>query len=474
LLKNKINIKQILFNFFKSRNLTIFVFVVLLFNIFSSKILPPELFKVYAADIDINELVNSANSERLARGIKPLTIDSRLVSAAKSKGEDMINKDYWSHYGPNNESPWDFILGAGYDYTYAGENLAKDFSSAAPIHSAWMASPSHRDNIINPSFENIGIAVVEGDFQGENTSIVVQMFGSTETGNIENINSEESSRLPVTGEDVDFKAPSIISPTDGDILNNGLFDIRGIASEGDKIEVFDKDNILGECKINSQEFTYSRGEAYLEGMHTFYAKAYKGEEKSGYSNIVNVTVDTIAPKIDRETAKFEFVEIGLDFKRYTFTLNILDNPITVKGYYKDQEITFYNSQKGWRGEIDEKNNDFESIKITALDQAGNSDEQLFIKEELMGFSLEVSSAKKYQYTLNKWIIEDVFSRVLTRSLRGQINFFIALIMIIFLTLEKYFLDRTGYTNEKSNPLLNISVFGIIILVALLGGGGEIL
>jgi hypothetical protein len=64
-----------------------------------------------------------------------------------------------------------------YNYTYAGENLAMNFSEAEDALSAWLASPTHRDNILSQNYEDIGVAVVVGEINGTETTLVVQLFG---------------------------------------------------------------------------------------------------------------------------------------------------------------------------------------------------------------------------------------------------------------------------------------------------------
>ncbi len=91
----------------------------------------------------------------------------------------MFAKNYWAHNSPTGGTPWDFIIGAGYHYTVAGENLAKNFSDSQSVVNAWMASPTHRANMIKPGYKEIGFAVVNGTLNGEETTLVVQMFGAS-------------------------------------------------------------------------------------------------------------------------------------------------------------------------------------------------------------------------------------------------------------------------------------------------------
>ena len=131
---------------------------------------------VQASSITTENIINLTNQERVAWGLNTLTSNPQLSAAALAKANDMFEKQYWDHFGPNGESPWQFIRGAGYSYVYAGENLAKGFRTAEGIHEAWMASPTHKANIISGNYKEIGVAVVEGVLLGKQTVLVVQMF----------------------------------------------------------------------------------------------------------------------------------------------------------------------------------------------------------------------------------------------------------------------------------------------------------
>jgi len=133
----------------------------------------------YATDIHVEQLLSLTNTKREASGLPTLTINSQLSQAAAKKAQDMFSNGYWAHMSPNGRSPWDFIVESGYRYSVAGENLAKNFSNSQGVVDAWMASPTHRDNILKSNYRDIGFAVVNGVLNGEETTLVVQMFGST-------------------------------------------------------------------------------------------------------------------------------------------------------------------------------------------------------------------------------------------------------------------------------------------------------
>lgn len=137
-----------------------------------------------AASIDEGELVNLVNLERKSRGLNLLEVNPLLYLAAKDKGQDMLSKDYFEHYAPYGKSPWDFIHETGYQYQMAGENLAIDFNTSKNAHEAWMNSSSHRDNILKKDYEEVGIATATGDFEGRQTTVIVEMFGKPVSKNI--------------------------------------------------------------------------------------------------------------------------------------------------------------------------------------------------------------------------------------------------------------------------------------------------
>lgn len=132
----------------------------------------------YASSITASDVVVQTNQERAAQGLPPLTVNQQLSQAALAKGQDMLADQYWAHFAPDGTEPWDFIRDSGYSYVAAGENLARDFSNTNDMVAAWMASPTHKANIMSPKYREIGIAVIDGQFQGVETTLVVQMFGS--------------------------------------------------------------------------------------------------------------------------------------------------------------------------------------------------------------------------------------------------------------------------------------------------------
>jgi len=132
----------------------------------------------FATDITVQKLYQLTNTQREKYNLTDLSYNQKLSDAAYKKAQDMFAKNYWAHYSPTGETPWNFILTSGYQYQYAGENLAKNFLFSQNVVDAWMQSQSHKENILRKEFTEVGYAVVNGVLNGEQTTLVVQMFGS--------------------------------------------------------------------------------------------------------------------------------------------------------------------------------------------------------------------------------------------------------------------------------------------------------
>lgn len=140
-------------------------------------ILKPEVLG-FASQISPVRVIELTNQERAKVGAPALNLNPVLSEAAQRKAGDMFAFNYWSHNSPSGRSPWDFFKEVGYRFSVAGENLARDFASPEAVVTAWMASPTHKENILNPSYREIGIAVVDGDLGGVETTLVVQHFAT--------------------------------------------------------------------------------------------------------------------------------------------------------------------------------------------------------------------------------------------------------------------------------------------------------
>ena len=181
-----------------------FTFVILLVQFFSFSGISSANVLGYGTDINRAAIISLTNQERTSRGLAALQESPLLDQAADAKADHMFAYDYWAHFAPDGTSPWYFFSQAGYKYTYAGENLARDFSTSAGVVAGWMASQGHRDNLLNPNFSDIGIGVQNGTLEGEQTTLVVQFLGKTLGASSQGTSQstgKTSGSIPVTVED---------------------------------------------------------------------------------------------------------------------------------------------------------------------------------------------------------------------------------------------------------------------------------
>ncbi len=156
------------------------LFILLSFGFSYLKTAHPSVLGI-SYSITKNDLLDDTNKARSENGISGLKLNEKLNTAAQQKADYMFLHNFWAHFAPDGTTPWSFIKNSGYDYIYAGENLAKGFTSSSDIVKAWMNSPSHRENMLSSKYRDVGFAVVEGNLLGEDTVLVVQMFGAETT-----------------------------------------------------------------------------------------------------------------------------------------------------------------------------------------------------------------------------------------------------------------------------------------------------
>lgn len=197
----------------------------------------------FFADISSQTLFALTNENREETGLLPLKENAKLTQAAYLKAQDMLNNDYFSHNSPAGITPWFWIKKANYNYRYAGENLAIGFIDSEETFRAWVNSPSHYANIANSRYQETGIAVLKGDFQGNNTYVVVQMFGSSKPV----VNPAAIPKKPLTnqtgGEPKQAVNPSPANPP-AIPLNNGSAIVSGSEATDDNLVSVDVSSMI--------------------------------------------------------------------------------------------------------------------------------------------------------------------------------------------------------------------------------------
>ncbi len=131
----------------------------------------------YLSTITADKLIELTNIERTDSGLPALTANQLLTQAAIQKAKEIFASQTFKHnIGDKKFSSW--VMDSGYNYSYVGENLAIDFSTSEGVMSAWNDSPTHKKNILSPYYQEIGIATLDGNFQNQSTTLVVQIFGA--------------------------------------------------------------------------------------------------------------------------------------------------------------------------------------------------------------------------------------------------------------------------------------------------------
>ena len=155
------------------------VFFVLIVGSFGASLLDGVFIRGgQSAAVETAVMVDLTNQNRIQNDLPGLTISPTLTQAAQEKADDEAVNGYFAHTSPAGLDSWFWFKQVGYNFTYAGENLAVDFSDSAAVVSAWMHSPEHRANILDGHYTEIGIATASGMYEGHPTIFVVQEFGA--------------------------------------------------------------------------------------------------------------------------------------------------------------------------------------------------------------------------------------------------------------------------------------------------------
>ena len=133
------------------------------------------------SNISAGELLADTNVERSKTSLPELKLNDQLSRAAFLKAQDMFANNYWAHTSPAGVTPWKWLGDSGYNYNVAGENLAKNYPTSQATVNAWMNSETHRANILNGTYQEIGFAVVDGTLDGREATLVVAYYGSPAT-----------------------------------------------------------------------------------------------------------------------------------------------------------------------------------------------------------------------------------------------------------------------------------------------------
>ena len=166
---------------FKSEILALFLFLIVIFQVITFTGIVTVVFKSVpdmVASVLPTILALETNQYRTENKVTSLAMNPLLTQAAELKAKDMAERGYFSHISPEGNKPWVWFDKVGYSYSYAGENLAINFTDSEDVTHAWITSKAHRENLVNSNFTETGIGTAEGMYENKPTTFVVQFFGS--------------------------------------------------------------------------------------------------------------------------------------------------------------------------------------------------------------------------------------------------------------------------------------------------------
>ena len=119
------------------------------------------------------EAVRLVNAERARAGLRPVVENWEVSRVARIKSQDFIDNNYFAHNSPTYGTPFQMLRSFGIPFSAAAENIARGQRTPAAVMNSWMGSPGHRANILNPSFNQIGVGVAK---DGRGNLFWTQMF----------------------------------------------------------------------------------------------------------------------------------------------------------------------------------------------------------------------------------------------------------------------------------------------------------
>jgi uncharacterized protein YkwD len=130
---------------------------------------------------ETTEILKLINQERKIYNLPQLQVNEQLMQAAASKAQSLIAEQYFAHTSPDGKTFSSWIKAQNYKYVRVGENLAIFFTDNEKLVKAWLDSDLHRQNILNPYYQDTGLVAIPTHYQGVSTYIVVQIFGQPQS-----------------------------------------------------------------------------------------------------------------------------------------------------------------------------------------------------------------------------------------------------------------------------------------------------
>lgn len=258
------------------------------------------------------KILELTNAERRKAGVAQLTSNSLLHAAAAQKAQDMLDKDYFAHISPQGITPWFWMAKVGYSYELAGENLAIDFTEAEDVVAAWLASPTHKENMLLPDYTETGIAAASGEFQGGTSIVVVHMFGR----GVGQVAAKQTSPTPaatppptpppVPVDTTPPRAPRIAVAAGSTIVKNSV-DVALEGEPGTAVRILVNNQVQRSVLLPGNGKSVESLDLSALPQGTLVVRAYAVDgvgNTSAVSDGLALTKDTVGPLIDEKALAF--------------------------------------------------------------------------------------------------------------------------------------------------------------------------
>ena len=415
-----------------------------------------------ASTISPENIISLTNQQRGASGLNSLNNNSKLAAAALAKANDMFEKQYWDHFGPNGETPWQCIRAAGYNYVYAGENLAKGFRTAEGVHEAWMASPTHKANIMSANYQDIGVAVVEGVLNGQQTTLVVQMFGNLTAdiaGVVEKPVSQPTEPKVSTGnaevtvgkEQGEIKSIKINSPENSSLIADPNVDIKGEVTNitGQyTVEIFDESESVGQTTSDAKTWEFNKESDWSEGDHNVIASVKADNVKS---DPVSFEIDSTPPIIQKDT-----LTVSKNENNFIISLEL-------EGEWKDIALISGDINQTLNYE-DLKDNKIEiTIPIKSI-----GSKSVLLTSDVLGNMTELDITEYFPMEKEDQTNTKSLSIIKT-DLGDQISIGIVAFIFILLCVEIFVYIKKGKLSQVKGELFTLGTWWMILAIAVFNG-----
>lgn len=352
------------------------------------------------------KIVNLTNELRDDLHINRLIKNEKLKQASRDKLNDVFINQYFDHISKNGRDLDYWLSDNEYDYSLAGENIAMGYKGADSIFNAWKRSEYHYNNLVNPSFTNIGVAVSDGVYSDKNTVVAVQILGSTnkyqegvaDKLRVNNLKYENVLNLT---EDDKLTAPFFVIPYSNNLINTNEISLNIIAPNAEKVFVYIDDELREKEELDIFKNFWTKIKL-KDGRHTIQLKSFK-QDSELYSIKRVVNIDTSAPlSVGRETI---LAVNRLSENEYIIkaVAELEEDVVSARVQFKNYEIPLSKNTNNWAGQkIVSDSNDVFSVLINGhiiiTDYAGN------IAKKSIGLKnitpIKTSLLEKYSFLKN--------------------------------------------------------------------------